>query len=907
MSAVFAGLCLSTVSANAQCAPDPASSGQTVTCSGNVPNGFQAGFGVDNLAINVLPAATVSDGGGPAVISVNDFNTITNSGTLAAGSFGTGISAGANNTITNTAAGIITVVDSGVGISAAGNNAVVTNAGAITTGDFSAGIDVFGDDAKVTSSGTITVTDNAAAISVQGDRAVITHSGTITAGIGSAGIAYNGFSSTITNSGHIVGGDDTLGIVLLGDSNTIINKGTITVGSGFAAGIDVSSFGGSNDIINTGTINVGASATGILISGTGNVFNSGTINAATGFAAIEFCGCGGSVLTLGPGSVINGLVLGSGTDTFQLGGTGKDTFNLSLIGAGNQYDGFSTFNKVDSSNWSVTGTGAQDWNVLGGTLSVNGTINGLVTVNAGGTLGGTGTIDNVVVNGGALAPGNSIGTLNVANSLTFSAASSYMVEISGANSDLTRVTGVAVLGGATVVVIPIGTVTKQYTILTATVGVPDTFNPVVAGVSPNLKASLSYDPNNVYLNFALNFNPPGGLNVNQQNVANTLTNFFNATGGIPVDFASLTPAGLTQVSGELGTGSQQATFDAMNMFLSLMTDPFVTGRNGGFSGNASATPFAGEGDANAYAAKKPPAPRDAFAKFPTKADVARNDLLDQRWSVWGSAFGGGSNTSGNAALGSNSATARAFGFAAGADYRISRDTLAGFALAGGGTNFSVSGFGSGRSDLFQAGAFVRHQMGAAYVTAAVAYGWQDVTTERTVTVAGFDRLRAEFTANAWSGRLEGGYRYVTPWMGITPYAAGQFTTYSLPAYAEQVLSGAGTFALNYAAKDVTAARTELGVRTDKSFAMSNGVLTLRGRAAWAHDFNTDRNVTALFQTLPGAAFVVNGAAQAHDSALVTGAAEMKWLNGWSAATIFEGQFSNVTNSYAGKGVVRYSW
>ncbi|MEH2548151.1 phage baseplate assembly protein gpV [Bradyrhizobium sp. AZCC 2262] len=37
---------------------------------------------------------------------------------------------------------------------------------------------------------------------------------------------------------------------------------------------------------------------------------------------------------------------------------------------------------------------------------------------------------------------------------------------------------------------------------------------------------------------------------------------------------------------------------------------------------------------------------------------------------------------------------------------------------------------------------------------------------------------------------------MTPWMGITPYAAGQFTTYSLPAYAEQVLVGSGTFALN---------------------------------------------------------------------------------------------------------------
>ena len=955
MSAFLVGLCLSAAPANAQCAPDPASSGQTVTCS-NDADGFHAGGGVDNLTVNVLPGATVSDGGGPTAISVNDFNTIANSGTIAAGSASTGIFAGVNNTITNTATSIITVVDNGSGIfvagnstvtnagaitigptvgfaagifaindfntiinsagatitagdgaggiSAQGNSAVVSNAGAITGGISGAGIDVFGDDARVTSSGSITVTDTAVAMSVQGDRAVVSNGGTLTVGTFSAGIAFNGFFSTITNSSHIIGGDFSSGIVALGDSNAIINSGTITVGDN-AVGIDALSFAGSNDIINTGTINVGLGGTGILVSG-GTIFNSGTINAATGLAAIEFCGaCFGNVLTLGPGSVINGLVVGTGTDTFQLGGTGNDSFNLSLIGAGQQYDGFSIFNKIGSSNWSVTGTGLQNWNVLGGTLSVNGVINGIVAVDAGGTLGGTGTVDTAVIIGGALAPGNSIGTLNIANNLLFTAASSYMVEISGASSDLTTVTGLAVLGGATVVVIPSGTVTKRYTILTATGGVPDTFNPAVSGVSPNLNPSLSYDANNVYLNFALNFG--GGLNVNQQNVASTLTNFFNITGGLPVEFASLTPAGLSQVSGELGTGSQQATFDAMNLFLSLMTDPFDGGRNGGFGGNSGVTPFAGESSASAYAAKKPNAARDALAKFPAKADVARDDLFAQRWSVWGAAFGGSSNTSGNAALGSNSATARTFGFAAGADYRISRDTRAGFALAGGGTNFSVSGFGAGRSDLFQAGAFVRHNAGRAYVTAAAAYGWQDVTTDRTVTVAGVDRLRAQFNANAYSGRVEAGYRYATPWMAVTPYAAGQFTTYSLPAYAEQALSGTGAFALNYAAKNVTAARTELGVRTDRSFAMVNGVLTLRGRAAWAHDFNTDRNVTAVFQTLPGAAFVVNGAAQAHDSALLTGAAEMKWLSGWSVAAIFEGQFSNVTDSYAGKGVVRYTW
>jgi uncharacterized protein with beta-barrel porin domain len=278
--------------------------------------------------------------------------------------------------------------------------------------------------------------------------------------------------------------------------------------------------------------------------------------------------------------------------------------------------------------------------------------------------------------------------------------------------------------------------------------------------------------------------------------------------------------------------------------------------------------------------------------------------------VWAAGFGGSQTTDGSTAAGSNNTTSRIFGTAVGADYRFSPDTIAGFSLAGGGTNFSVANGGSGHSDLFQAGGFVRHNVGPTYIAAALAYGWQDITTDRTVTAAGIDRLRAEFNANTWSGRLEGGYRFVSPWiggLGITPYAAGQFTNFDRPAYAESVVSGASAFALAYGSKSVTDSRSELGVRTDKSYAMPNGVFTLRGRAAWAHDFNSDRSIAATFQALPGASFVVNGAAQASNSALTTASAEMKWLNGWSAAATFEGEFSDVTRSYAGKGVVRYAW
>ena len=174
--------------------------------------------------------------------------------------------------------------------------------------------------------------------------------------------------------------------------------------------------------------------------------------------------------------------------------------------------------------------------------------------------------------------------------------------------------------------------------------------------------------------------------------------------------AALTPGGLTQASGELATGSQQATFDAMNLFLGLLTDPFIAGRNGGVAPGGGATPYRRDERRSA------PTPRRTRMRRTTPsrrfADQGRGraqrSVRSALERVGRGLSAAAANTNGNAVLGSNTATARAFGFAAGADYRISPATLAGFALAGGGTNFSVNGFGTGRSDLFQAGAFVRH-------------------------------------------------------------------------------------------------------------------------------------------------------------------------------------------------------
>jgi autotransporter-associated beta strand protein len=714
---------------------------------------------------------------------------------------------------------------------------------------------------------------------------------------------------------------------------SLAGAGTVSLGTAtLTSGTDNSStlFSGVIDGIGGALIKTGAGT--FTLSGTNTYTGSTTVSQgmmAAGAAGVfapssAFTVAGGAVLNLNSFNQTVGSLAGAGTVSLGTAALTSGTDNSSTlfsgvidgIGGSLIKTGAGTFTL--SGNNSYTGTTT----VNGGVLQVDGSIaaSSLLQVNASAALAGVGTVGNTTISAnGVFAPGSGTpgSSMTIQGSLAMQSGALYLVMLNPTTASFATVTGAANLGGATVdAVYANGSyISKRYTIMTAG-SVNGMFSSLVnSNVPANFSASLSYDPTHAYLDLTLGFAPSTpnfgpGLNTNQKNVGDALINFFNSTGGIPTVFGMLTPAGLTQVSGELGTGSQQTTFQAMTQFMGVLLDPFIDGR--GASAPAGGAAAYSDSDALAYASggkKRSANERDAYAALYRKAPLQQ--IYDPRWSVWTAAYGGSQNTAGNAALGSNDTASRIFGTAVGFDYRFSPNTIAGFALAGGGTNFNVAnGLGSGRSDLFQAGAFIRHNAGATYVSGALAYGWQDVTTNRTVTVAGIDQLRAQFNANAWSGRVEGGYRFVSPWMrgiGITPYAAAQFTTFELPAYAEGAVVGANTFALAYASKSVTASRSELGLRSDKSFALQDGIFTLRGRAAWAHDFNPDRNIGATFQTLPGASFVVNGAAQAHDAALVTGSAEKKWLNGWSASATFEGEFSNVTTSYAGKGVARYSW
>ena len=934
------GALLPATPAHADCQPDPASSGQTVICTGVDHDGFVAGAGVENLDVRVRPNAIVRDNG-VAAIDLNNRNTVTNNGTITtqgifgilagnrntitnnneilAGATATAIDVGNNNNVTNNGditvgvagtaffgvnantftngnSGTINLAAGGTGIELFGTGGdTVTNNGAITGGVSTVGIESFGSHSTIINNGTITLGKANPSPSVGifvNDHTTVINNNAIQIGLGGEGIQADGARNQITNNGSITVGMLGVGIDAGAAHNRIINNSTITAGlNGIGIWTGGGFFGaGPNHIGNFGSITThGLGADAVLMQNGGSLFNAGTIaNTTPGGVAIDFCSCStGYKLTIAPTSVITGLVTATGNDTFQLGGTGNGSFDLNSIGPTKQYEGFGVFNVV-SGFWTVSKVFGQSdaWNVIGGTLA------------------GTGTLADLNVNaGGTLQPGTTPGTaMKITGNLAFQSGALYVVTLNGTTSTLAKVSGTASLAGGVQALLQPGVTKQTYTILHSGGLGGTTFDSLT--VAPGFTGTLTYTPTDVLLGLNANLGLGGSLNINQQNVANALNNFFNTGGALPGGFLpvfNLTGANLqnalTQLSGEANVDGQAVTFQQMTQFLSLMLDPFVAGRNG-IGGGSGALGFAPEQEANfpsdialAY---------DAILKAPPKPAT-----LDQRWTAWGTAYGGNDKTNGDPAVGSNTFTANTFGFAAGMDYHPVPDTILGFALAGGGTNWTLAqALGSGRSDAFQAGVYGTKYFGPAYVATSLAVANNWMTTNRT---ALGDQLTASFNALSVGGRVEAGYRYaVQPAIGVTPYGALQAQSFHTPSYTETDLTGGG-FGLTYAAMNATDTRSELGARFDGLTTLNGLPLILRGRLAWAHDWVSDPALSAVFQALPGASFVVNGAPLPANSALASAGAELKLNPHVSLLGKFDGEFANGSQTYAGTGTLRYTW
>ncbi|MGA4323273.1 autotransporter domain-containing protein [Ectopseudomonas hydrolytica] len=269
-------------------------------------------------------------------------------------------------------------------------------------------------------------------------------------------------------------------------SGAIGGSGSLTkVGAGVLVLQGAASYSGAT-IVQAGTLRQG-SAGGFVQNGA-YVINGGALDLnSVGLSMGSLSGSGGQVL-LGSAD----LVVNQASNT---------SFAGSILGSG-------AFIKDGAGTLDLGGSHgiAGITEVRGGTLAVNGSLLSAIQVQSGATLSGTGSVGNVLINaGGTLAPGNSIGTLNVDGDLVFGPNSVYQVETDAAgNADRVVVSGLASLAGAVQVLAENGSYapSTSYNILSAgqLSGQFDSVSSNLAFLTP----SLSYEGNAVTLTLARN-------------------------------------------------------------------------------------------------------------------------------------------------------------------------------------------------------------------------------------------------------------------------------------------------------------------------------------------------------------------------------------------------------------------
>ncbi len=381
--------------------------------------------------------------------------------------------------------------------------------------------------------------------------------------------------------------------------------GNISSGAGgFGAGGGSGSHPGSGGIgALDGTLHQGGGAAGlggaIFVTGGGAALFYGGSSTVSGSTTFGGSGNGtgaaiGTDLFAVSGSNLN--FAPDANESITLNGTIADDSSISLPGSPGGYrPGAGTGAALN-----VNGPGTLILNgdstyiglttVASGRLSVNGSILSSTIVNSGATLGGTGFIGSesvpvsVTLQGGAtLAPGNSIGTLTITDTLNYASDAVTLIEIDPSASSKIIVSGTANLAGSVQVNQDAGLYPEVgfYTILTSDELV-GTFDPAVLGGLPGFSFSLDYLNNEVLLIFVgppspipSDIIPTDGLSGNDLKIASYL-NSINSIALVGLTGSELTNA-LSSVSPEryfYGTFATQTTLFAIDTVVSQHMSDF---------------------------------------------------------------------------------------------------------------------------------------------------------------------------------------------------------------------------------------------------------------------------------------------------------------------------------------------
>jgi subtilase-type serine protease len=484
-----------------------------------------------------------------------------------------------------------------------------------------------------------------------------------------------------------------------------------------------------------------------------------------------------------------------------------------------------------------------------GALIVNGSVSSDVSVQSSGMLAGIGSVGSLIAHrGGTVAPGNSVGTLNVAGNVSFEPGSRYAVEVApNGQSDRLQSGGSATIGGGEVAVslensgnlLSQGEVRsllgQQYNILSAEQGVSGRFD-VVAPNYLFLGTGLSYQPNKVTLNIGRNDASFASVAQTQNERAVAAAADALAVGN-PV-YESILSSGTAgearqafrQLSGQIHADIASALVNDSRYLREALNDRL----------------------------------RQAEGLVSSSTIKADED------GAWAQLLGAWDHASGDAnATGYQAST---YGVLLGLDSELADDWRLG--IATGYTRTSLDGgYGSDAvSDNYHLATYGGKQFGALALRAGASYTWHRIDAKRSVNYgAQSDRETAKYSARTEQLFAEAGYSVKTDWVNMEPFANLAYINFKNNGIAED----GGAAALQGDKQHTDATASTLGLRADTEWAVSTDTtVALRSELGWQHQFGDLERGTGLRFNGGNAPFVVSSVPVSRDGMVLKVGAEV---------------------------------